>query len=253
MLIAHGVTHPGTVRPHNEDAVLCAPDIGLFVVADGMGGVNAGEVASRMAVEAIQLFISRSGPDFTHTWPFGIDAELSYQGNRLRTAVKLANRSVFRASEQQSQYTGMGTTVAAVLADGRTATCGAIGDSRIYVVSRGGIRQLSEDHTWVETLRAQNPSLDPAALARHPMRHVLTRVVGGQADVDVPVTEHTIADGERLLLCSDGVHRGLTDEDLHALTRQGTVAEAAAAIVAAALTADGRDNISALVLGADQP
>lgn len=248
MLTAHAATHTGKVRAHNEDSILADHDHGLFVVADGMGGVNAGEVASRMAVEAIQSFVARSGPDSPHTWPFGIDDNLTYQGNRMRTAVKLANRSIFRASEQQSQYTGMGTTVAAVLVEGRTATICGIGDSRVYVVGAGAIRQLTKDHTWVETLRAQNPSLDPAALARHPMRHVLTSVVGGQSDVDVPVIEHPLADGERLLLCSDGVHGAISEQQLRDLTAAGTVEGAAEAIVAAALDADGRDNISALVL-----
>src|SRR3954467_14583827 len=212
MLIAHGATHTGKVRPHNEDSVLSAPEFGLFVVADGMGGVNAGEVASRMAVEAIQSFLARSSPEAPHTWPFGLDEQLTYQGNRVRTAVKIANRTIFRESERQSQYTGMGTTVAMVLVEGRTATLCGIGDSRVYAVANGTIRQLTKDHTWVETLRAQNPSIDPAALARHPMRHVLTSVVGGQSDVEVSVVEHALEPGERLLLCSDGAYNAVSND-----------------------------------------
>src|SRR5262245_19739408 len=248
MLTAHGATHTGRVRKQNEDSLLSLPQFGLFVVADGMGGVNAGEVASRMAVDAIQAFIERSVPGSSHTWPFGLDAGLSYQGNRVRSAVKVANRAIFREAEAQSQYTGMGTTVAVVLIEGETATICGVGDSRIYASDRGTITQLPRDHTWVQTLRVQNPMLDPAALARHPMRHVLTSVVGGQSDVDVTITERPIGPGDRLLLCSDGVHGGLSDEELQTLVQSGTVQSAAEAIVARALEVDGRDNISALVV-----
>ena len=249
MLEAYGVTDTGTVRPHNEDTILTELSLGLFIVADGMGGVNAGEVASRMAVEAIHGFIERSARESEHPWPFGIDDRLSYPANRVRTAVMLANRTVHRNGEQQEQYTGMGTTVAVALVDRRLATICGVGDSRVYLVGHGKIVQLTTDHTWVETIRVQDPTIDPEVLARHPMRHVLTSVVGGQGDLDVTVTEHVVEPGFRLVMCSDGVYRGVTDEMLRQISSQGTVKDAANAIVAAALELDGRDNISAVVIG----
>lgn len=248
MLIAHGATHAGKVRPHNEDAIFSAPERGLFVVADGMGGVNAGEVASAMAVDAIASFVAQSDGDAGSAWPFGIDERLSHQGNLLRTAVKLANRAIFQASEQHPEYSGMGTTVAAVIVDRHNATICGVGDSRVYLVGNGSITQLTKDQTWVETLRTRDPSIDAETLARHPMRHVLTSVVGGQPEVEVPITEHTLAPGERLLLCSDGVYGGVSDGQLRDLCGAGTVEAAANAIVAKALDVDGRDNISALVV-----
>ena len=248
MLAAHGVTDTGTVRPHNEDTILVDTRLGLFVVADGMGGVNAGEVASRMAVDAIHQFIERTANDSEHTWPFGLDQTLSYSANRVRTAVMLANRTVHRTGEQKEQYTGMGTTVAVVLFDGDEAAICGVGDSRVYLVSDHEIKQLTIDHTWVETIRAQDPTIEPEVLARHPMRHVLTAVVGGQDEVDVEVAERKLWDGERLVICSDGVYRGVSDELLRELAVTGGVEEAAAAIVAAALERDGRDNLSAIVI-----
>lgn len=251
MLAAHGATHTGTVRPHNEDTILTDLSLGLFIVADGMGGVNAGEVASRMAVDAIHSFIERSARESEHPWPFGIDDRLSYPANRLRTAVMLANRTVHRTGEQQEQYTGMGTTVAVVLVDRRLATICGVGDSRVYLAGHGQITQLTTDHTWVETIRLQDPTIDPEVLARHPMRHVLTSVIGGQNDLDVTVGEHVVEPGDRLVMCSDGVYRGVSDEMLRAIAAQGTVRDAASRIVDAALELDGRDNISAVVIGWD--
>lgn len=249
MLAAHGVTHTGTVRPHNEDAILTDLDLGLFVVADGMGGVNAGEVASRMAVDTIHGFFERTARESEHPWPFGIDDRLSYSCNRVRTAVMLANRTVHRAGEQQAQYTGMGTTVAVVLVSGRSAAICGVGDSRVYLAGNGRISQITTDHTWVETIREQDPTIDPEILARHPMRHVLTSVIGGQNDLDVTVTERTVGAGERLVICSDGVYRGVSDDLLRRIAGEGTVKDAAESIVAAALERDGRDNISAVVIG----
>ncbi len=248
MLTAHGVSHTGTVRPHNEDTILVDKALGLFVVADGMGGVNAGEVASRIAVETIHGFVEKSARESEHTWPFGIDACLSYSGNRVRTAVMLANRTVHRTGEQQEQFTGMGTTIAVVLVEGETAAICGVGDSRVYLVADRQIKQLTTDHTWVETIRTQDPTIEPEVLARHPMRHVLTAVIGGQDQVDVDVTEHIMDEGQRLVICSDGVYRGVSDELLCKLTSDGSVEDAAAAIVAAALERDSRDNISAVVV-----
>src|SRR5690349_20343919 len=179
-MAASGATHPGRVRSHNEDGLLVDNELGLFVVADGMGGHKAGEVASAMTLEAVQSFITRASQDDDHTWPFGVERSLNSSGNRLRTAVKLANRRVFKESEKREQFTGMGTTVAAVLGDGDCGAVCGVGDSRVYVIRDGSMVCLTRDHTWVETLLAQTPGLDPKTLVNHPMRHVLTSVVGAQ-------------------------------------------------------------------------
>src|SRR5205809_27507 len=210
MLTVSSRTHPGAVRKINEDAWLWDPEIGLLVVADGMGGHNAGEVASHLAVDALHSFLktSASGDDFT--WPFGLNPHWSFAANRLLTALKIANNRVYRASESNADYTGMGTTVVAAIADGPSVTFASIGDSRIYVLRDSELRQLTDDDSWVVMLQKES-GLDPRAFEKHPMRHVLTSVVGARPDVDAEVHELELSDGQMLMLCTDGLHGGLTD------------------------------------------
>jgi PPM family protein phosphatase len=247
MLTAHGTTHPGRVRPNNEDAYLCDAALGLFVVADGMGGHNAGEVASNLAVEAIKGFLVRSeeGQDFT--WPYGIEAALSFHGNRLMTAIKLANRRVFKAGESRDDYAGLGTTVvAALIADGHITFSG-VGDSRIYVFANGTLEQLTQDDSWAATVLGRESSAEE--LAAHPMRHVLTSVLGAREQVDVDVDERPLTGGETFLLCSDGLHGVLGDDTLmQVLGSPGPTADTADTLVRLALDRDAGDNITALVL-----
>jgi len=253
MLTAHGVTHPGRVRKTNEDALSWDPDLGLFIVADGMGGHNAGEVASTLAVEAIRSFLGRSRDTDDVTWPYGINPGLSFLGNRLMTAIKLANRRVFKIGESKDEYTGLGTTVvAAVIEEGQIALSG-VGDSRIYSYSGGRMEQLTEDDSWVATVLAREPGMDEAALAAHPMRHVLTNVLGARDQIDMDVSERAVVPGETLLFCSDGLHGAIDDQEIaRVLGSGGTVAALAEELVRLALERSGSDNITALVVRVDE-
>src|SRR5215510_11041326 len=134
MLIAHGESDIGKRRKINEDSIFAAN--GLFVVCDGMGGHKAGEVASGLAVEVVSQFVERSDEDRELTWPFGFNPQLSFTANRLRTAIKLANRAVYRHANSREAYTGMGTTVVAAIISSRKArmTYANVGDSRIYLI-----------------------------------------------------------------------------------------------------------------------
>jgi PPM family protein phosphatase len=247
-MVGGGATHAGRVRPHNEDGLLIEAELGLVVVADGMGGHQAGEVASALALESIRSFLLRASQDDDHTWPFGLERGLDRNGNRLRTAVKLANRRVFRESERREQYSGMGTTVAAALVDGDSAVVCGVGDSRVYLIRGATVDRLTRDNTWVEALLAQTPGLDRATLANHPMRHVLTSVVGAQDDVDVTVTTHHVTARDRIVLCTDGVHGSLSEARIAEIVGSArTPSEAAGALVQAALAADGGDNLTAVV------
>lgn len=248
MLTAHGVTHVGHVRKTNEDSLLVDLDLGLFLVADGMGGHIAGEVASRMAVETIRAFIGRSQDGGNCTWPFGIDPDASFAVNRLNTAVKLANRRVFRASESVDDYTGMGTTIVAILVEGDRVAFAAVGDSRLYACTGDKANQLTSDDSWAATILARDPELDETALAAHPMRHVLTNAIGARDDTDVEVGEWTWTDGEALLLCTDGLYGALDDQTLARLSTGAGPVEACAQLLEAALASDGKDNITAVVL-----
>lgn len=256
MLTAHGVTHAGRVRKTNEDAWLCEPDAGLFVVADGMGGHNAGEVASQLAVDAIKGFLERSrgGEDFT--WPYGLDPALSFQGNRLMTAIKLANRRVFKAGESREDYTGLGTTVVvAMIHDGTLTFCG-VGDSRLYVHANGKLEQLTQDDTWTATVLARGLGKDQKAFSEHPLRHVLTNVLGARAQIETRVSERSASGEVALLLCSDGLHGALDDATIAQVLGEGRDARATAdELLRLALGREAKDNITALVvrISGDQP
>lgn len=250
MVTFHGATHPGLVRRINEDGFCHDAAMGLFVVADGLGGHNSGEIASRMALESVQTFIRHTCDDDEFTWPFGVDVKSSFDANRLRTALRLANRRVFQASEERVEYAGMGTTMVAALLTDKTLTYASIGDSRIYSISAAGaITQLTTDDSWLATLAAQQPDLDPARLAEHPLRHVITRAVGTLAEADPTIAERALVDGETLLFCTDGLHDLVSTEDLCRLVVAAPSLEAAArALIDAALAAGGRDNVTALLL-----
>ena len=249
MLAAHGKTHTGLVRKINEDSFFCDADHGVFIVADGMGGHSAGEVASQLAIETVQGFLERTHQCDDCTWPYGIDPALSLNGNRLSTAIKLANRRIFKASEARDSYSGMGTTTVAVLADQDVASFASVGDSRIYSYLDGRLEQLTRDHSWAAEVLAHDPTLTLEALAKNPMRHVLTHVVGARDQTPVDVSTRKLANGEMLLLCSDGLHGTVNDEAI-ARTMAGTtdLVEMTDQLIAAALAAGGPDNVTALVL-----
>lgn len=245
MLNAGGVSHPGRVRPINEDVFLNDPDLGLFLVADGMGGHHAGEVASQLAAETIRTFMARTQAGEDVTWPYGIDPNLSFDGNRLATALRLANRRVFKAGESREEYTGMGTTVVVVLITGDRFVQASIGDSRIYSLSGSGLVQLTQDDTWVTMMG----NTEPGEIAKHPMRHVLTNVVGARDQIECNVKERALQGAETFLLSTDGLHGVVDEASLEALLRSEDLPETVAdRLVQAALERGGPDNVTALVV-----
>jgi hypothetical protein len=166
--------------------------LGLLIVADGMGGHAAGEVASRLAVEAVTSFIRRTSEDQEHSWPYGIDSDLSFNANRLRTAVHLANRRVFREAENHDDYTGMGTTIVAALVANGTMSIAHVGDSRMYLAGNGQLVQLTRDDSWAATVLGQSPLNGAAPTEQHPMRHVLTNVLGARDNTEIHMQERKI-------------------------------------------------------------
>jgi serine/threonine protein phosphatase PrpC len=244
MLTVCSRTNPGAIRTINEDSAIWDPDIATLALADGMGGHNAGEVASRVALDAMRAFLKMSATGDDFTWPFGIDPSLSFDANRLMTSMKIANRRVFRASEEHTDYTGMGTTVVAALLRDKRLTFSGVGDSRIYLFDGSEIRQLTKDDSWVVMLMKES-GLDAAAFESHPMRHVLTSVIGARPEIDVVVEEIDLADGQTIALCSDGLHGALNDEDIADVLRSESDLERATdTLVNAAVTRDGTDNVT---------
>jgi len=241
-----GVSDVGPVRKVNEDAFLADDEFGLFAVADGMGGHAAGEVASRLVIEAAQAFIQRSHDARECSWPCGLDRQLSLDGNRLKTAVHLANRRVFRAAESHDEYTGMGSTVASVLIGGPKVSIAHVGDSRVYSYAGGALRCLTQDDSWAATILQETSG---AALASHPMRHVLTNVLGAREQTEIHVSELDRAAADVLLLCSDGLHNVVDDAGIAAVLAEHRDPEGAArALVETALRLGTRDNVTAVVV-----
>ena len=250
VLRAAASTDPGPVRRTNEDKYLIAPELCLFAVADGMGGYHAGEVASKLALESLAGFIRRSLEDADCSWPYGIEPNLSMSGNRLHTAISLANRRVFREAESHDDYTGMGSTVAAVLCVGPVAIIGHVGDSRAYIYRDRTLAQLTQDDTWAVAMLAGNPD-GAANVASHPFKHVLTNVLGSKERTSVHIAEHPVTSGDRLVLCSDGLHGVLPNNDLQSLLANlasESSEDTAATLVREALARGTRDNVTAIVV-----
>jgi len=244
VLRAYGLTDKGRVRPTNEDCFAIQEELGLCVIADGMGGHNAGEVAARLAVDAVVHLVRE--PD--HSWPFGYDPELSADGNLLRTAIHLASVQILEAAITSDDCAGMGTTIVAARAiDGRLTVAHA-GDSRLYLWSEGRLRQVTEDDSWMVSMLAHDPAADPLLLLHHPMRHALTNVVGATSRTDVHVVEQPLDGGELLLLTTDGVH-GVLDEHRIAQMMSGEEDPRAIAhgVIKTALARGSHDNCTAVV------
>jgi PPM family protein phosphatase len=245
---AFGLTDVGRKRRHNEDAYLLDAERGLFVVADGMGGHAAGEVASRITVESIQEYIAATEEEHESSWPFGFNSRVSVEGNRLTTAVEKANEKVMRAVQNRPELKGMGTTVVAALFDADRATLVHVGDSRAYLFRDGELRRLTDDHSWVqEQVNAGILSEDEAK--SHPLKNVVTRALGGAAHVSVDLIEVPVRPGDRFLLCSDGLTGMVPDEDLFSHFRtDGVIEKTVRQLIDTANDRGGVDNITAIVV-----
>ena len=248
MIEAQGLTDAGRKRKGNEDSLGFQPGIGLAVVADGMGGHQSGEVASQLAVETFQDFIARAHRDRELTWPFGLDPHRTFEANCLHTAIRLANRSVYRQAASREELSGMGTTIVAILAREGRLTFAGVGDSRAYLFRDDGLRQLTRDDSWIEAAIAQR-LIDAAEREVHPFRHVLTKAVGLQDDVEFDVREEPLRQGDQILLCSDGLTTALSDQKIQDLLREhkADLEAACRALVAAANEAGGPDNVTVVL------
>jgi PPM family protein phosphatase len=246
---------PGLRRSSNEDSYRARPDLGLYIVADGMGGHVAGEVASRVAVEAVEVFIQETaGADKNRTWPFPFEPALSLEANRLKAAFRLANRRIASAIADSSDLRGMATTASALLTGTDSACVAHVGDSRVYVLRDGALQQITHDHSWVEE-QVRAGTMSPTAARQHPWRNVVTRALAGGEDPEVDVTQVQPAGSERYLLCSDGLFSVVPDERIAALLgeRGLPLEEVCRRLIDTANAAGGPDNITVMVLEVDAP
>lgn len=252
MISSYGLSDVGRMRRQNEDRILVDDRLALFAVADGMGGHSYGEVAAEMALRAMQEYIDASRDGAPESWPLGYSPDLTRDQNRLVTAVRLANRRVWAYSEDNPEFAGMGTTLAAVLVSGGRAAVAAVGDSRVYLFRCGELQPLTTDDTWVGAMLRQG-ALQPREAARHPMRHVLTQAAGARENIEVEVLEVLLADGDLLLLSSDGLHAVVDEADIQAILsahagKAGSLQQAGARLIEAAWNQGAPDNISSVLL-----
>ena len=233
MLEAFGKSDPGNVRTNNEDYYLLFRDRGLYLVADGMGGAQAGEHASKLAAETVAEYIwthADSGPEV------------------LAQAFEEANRRVIDAASSDSTLEGMGTTLVAVLVRGADLLISSVGDSRAYIYEDGHLLVITEDQTWVHEV-GRKLGLDEISLRSHPMRHVLTMAIGVSSELRIHSYVLKPQPGTQILLCSDGLH-GVVEAQLIAdtLSQSSSLEQKCMTLIHAAKEAGGPDNITAVLL-----
>jgi serine/threonine protein phosphatase PrpC len=210
---AFGLTDVGKKRKHNEDAYALDETEGLFIVADGMGGHAAGEVAAKITVETIGEFIAATRQKEEATWPFKYNHELAFNSNRLAIAIEKANERVMSAVAAQPWLKGMGTTVVAGLLNEKILSLAHVGDSRAYRYRGGELTRLTDDHSWVhEQVSAGILTEDEAKT--HPLKNVVTRALGGGPSVSPDLREMEFVIGDAFLFCSDGLTTMLSDEEI---------------------------------------
>jgi protein phosphatase len=238
MLEAFGLSDPGCIRPNNEDYYLLAPSLGLFLVADGMGGAQAGEHASQLAAETVGEVVWRAG---------------SYDAQVLIKALEEANRRVLDAASSDTNLEGMGTTLTAVLDTGNQAYIASVGDSRAYIYHNDQLLIITEDQTWVQEV-GKKLGIEEAQLKTHPMRHVLTMAIGVSDQLRINSYVVDLSDGMQFLLCSDGLHGVVGDEGIAEIfANEDNLETKGKNLIDRARAAGGPDNITAVLLRVVEP
>lgn len=231
------LTNIGNVRPNNEDFHIVDPKLGLYILADGMGGAKGGERASQLAVETVAR-VCRQAPTLDPT--------------TLLDSVEQANRAVWNESRTQSKLEGMGTTLVAALDLQDSFAIASVGDSRAYVFDGGGLRAVTEDQTWVQDV-GRPLGLDEEALSRHPMRHVLTMALGVGENVDIRYYKVAVEPGSKLLISTDGLHGVVASSLIETILGEDgpgacTSDEKCHRLIDAARQAGGPDNITVILI-----
>lgn len=246
---AAGISDVGLQREHNEDSFVVLGEYDLYIVADGMGGHRAGDVASRLATDTIAAFFrSTAGEDVT--WPFHFDSNLSEEENRLLTGIRMANRQIYERSSKSRECRGMGTTVVGALFSPkrRRMYIGHVGDSRCYRLRGSELRLMTRDHSLINDYLLAMPDLTEEQKSELP-KNVITRALGMQDQVVVDLQSDEPQPGDTYLLCSDGLSGMIADEEiLEILGGTSDIHEACRRLVARANERGGEDNITAVLV-----
>ncbi len=245
-----GKTDPGRKRELNEDSFAVLEEEGVFLVADGMGGHNAGEIASAIAIETIVNFFKASADDEDMTWPYKLDPSMSLEANKLNVGIKFANRRIFRTASSNAAYAGMGTTIVAMLIDflKDNLYVAHVGDSRCYLFEDSKLTQVTEDHSLVnEYVKAGQ--LTPEQAKSFPHKNVIMRALGMKENVLVDIQQVPLRPNQFYLCCSDGLSDMVDDSDIESILKKGgTIEEMASALVDRANSNGGKDNITVTLL-----
>jgi serine/threonine protein phosphatase PrpC len=247
--IAVGLSDVGLQREHNEDSFLVLNEYDLYVVADGMGGHRAGDVASRIATETISEFFKSTANDDV-TWPFHFDTNLSEEENRLLTGIRVANRQIFERSTRSREYQGMGTTVVGAMFSPKKQRMyiGHVGDSRCYRVRGGKIQQLTRDHSLINDYLVAMPDLTEEQRSELP-KNVITRALGMQDQVVVDLQHDDPRMGDIYVLCSDGLSGMMNDDEIQRIvTSSPDIRLACKKLIEKANEQGGEDNITAVLI-----
>jgi PPM family protein phosphatase len=250
LLRVAGLTDVGREREHNEDSFGLLPHFGLFIVADGMGGHRAGDVASQMAVRAVEEFFTLTEKEDI-TWPFQFDPNLPFPINRLVTAIQVANARIYKESATSDEHQGMGTTFVGLLGVEDVTVChiAHVGDSRCYRARGDALELLTSDHSLVNDYLRAAPDLTAEQLAELP-RNVITRALGMQEAVTVDVQSVALEKGDVFILCSDGLNGMIDDGKILEIVKahRGDLDAAAAGLIAGANDAGGEDNCTVVLV-----
>ncbi len=246
-------TDVGRVRENNEDAYRVVEPIDLYVVSDGMGGEAHGEIASALAAETIVEYCQSVLADPKAPFLSAERADLSIRANRLESAVNLANQRIYGSAERNPAQRGMGATVVAAWIDGTKLSIAHVGDSRIYMLRAGELGQLTADHSLVaEQVRQGLITAQQAELSE--LQNVLTRALGPHEDILIDAADHQLQPGDTLLLCSDGVSRMVTEEEIASTLLTSTNAQQAAdGLIDLANENGGVDNSTVIVVRVPSP
>lgn len=251
-VVAYGHSDVGLQREHNEDSFAVLPEFSLVIVADGMGGHRAGDVASKLATESMGEFFKKTSVEDA-TWPFHFDPNMSEEENRLVTAIRVANRQIYEHGARSRDLRGMGTTVVGALYSIKKGKMyiGHVGDSRCYRVRGGEIEQLTRDHSLVNDYLAAMPDMSDEQRSELP-KNVITRALGMQDNVEVDIMSVDCQEGDLYVLCSDGLSGMLTDEEIqHVVTESDDLEHACRRLVTMANEHGGEDNVTVVIARVD--
>jgi PPM family protein phosphatase len=241
-------SHTGRMRQTNEDSFRVVPEMGLFVLSDGMGGQSSGEVASRIASETVVAHYREVQTNPSVPFVGEPNEGISETANRLASAVRVANRAVHKAAQANATYNGMGATLVAVALTDERASIAHVGDSRVYRLRNGEIELLTQDHSFIAEQVRQGLMTDQEA-ANSSLQNVLLRAIGAEPDVEVEVNEELFTEDDTLLLCSDGLTKEMPDAQITRVLMSADDSEKAAEqLVKLANDAGGSDNITVIVL-----